>query len=612
MSKKSISLGAVVDDYTGDYLRQGGSKINDNFDDIYSELGDESTLHPAGAWKSYVATAGSPAASLSPAFGSQYTLDSTLAPITANFPAVTSADYGRVIRLRDTFGTWSTNGITVVPEDAATTVNGVSSQFFDGDYSDLTFVYTFDDDWKYVPGIKLNTLASESSSAGIQVYTEIASAGQDVFTVPAGYNKDAVFVFRNGALLYYKEVSPNLDASSEFGSADISNNLVVLNGTNIKLRKAADLNDVITVKTFTESVAASATSYRRYSVVLRDQTFDAGAVSVSGQVISRPELNDDEANRTFTLEEMGGASTEEFNPNATQIYLNGDLLTQAGTADLVQGGSPAGDEEYELLQDGDSKWNQFILNSDTTGDPLLSEDVALQDGDILTIVYYNNELGSVLPWVGQDSIKSRGDEVWLNTELVISRTNKIGYIDTNTGDVDSSNVTAAPDQLSTTIRNLPELFDLFFSIGTVYENASNPANPADYMGLGTWLPYAEGCTSFGFDSTDSDFGGGSPTTAGTKQGAKTVSLLATNIPELALSKNVAVLYNDGSAGEVNISGCIPSPDDTSPSADVASITSEEVPVNEKPESGSPPVADPATSFSILPPYIVSYKWVRVQ
>ena len=38
--KQNINIGNVVDDGTGDYLRKGGIKINENFDELYYELGD--------------------------------------------------------------------------------------------------------------------------------------------------------------------------------------------------------------------------------------------------------------------------------------------------------------------------------------------------------------------------------------------------------------------------------------------------------------------------------------------------------------------------------------------------------------------------------------------
>ena len=44
MTKQAIGLGSTPDDGTGDTIRAGGDKINDNFDEIYTLLGDGTTL----------------------------------------------------------------------------------------------------------------------------------------------------------------------------------------------------------------------------------------------------------------------------------------------------------------------------------------------------------------------------------------------------------------------------------------------------------------------------------------------------------------------------------------------------------------------------------------
>lgn len=44
MAKQTLGLGAAANDNTGDTLRTGGDKINDNFNEIYSAVGNGSTL----------------------------------------------------------------------------------------------------------------------------------------------------------------------------------------------------------------------------------------------------------------------------------------------------------------------------------------------------------------------------------------------------------------------------------------------------------------------------------------------------------------------------------------------------------------------------------------
>ena len=48
MTKQTINIGSVADDGTGSTIRAGGSIINDNFNEIYTEIGDGSTLDIAG------------------------------------------------------------------------------------------------------------------------------------------------------------------------------------------------------------------------------------------------------------------------------------------------------------------------------------------------------------------------------------------------------------------------------------------------------------------------------------------------------------------------------------------------------------------------------------
>ena len=44
MSKQLLNIGAVANDNTGDTLRAGGDKVNDNFNEVYSNLGNGSDI----------------------------------------------------------------------------------------------------------------------------------------------------------------------------------------------------------------------------------------------------------------------------------------------------------------------------------------------------------------------------------------------------------------------------------------------------------------------------------------------------------------------------------------------------------------------------------------
>ena len=44
MAKQALDLGTVANDNTGDTLRAGGDKINDKFNELYTALGNGTTL----------------------------------------------------------------------------------------------------------------------------------------------------------------------------------------------------------------------------------------------------------------------------------------------------------------------------------------------------------------------------------------------------------------------------------------------------------------------------------------------------------------------------------------------------------------------------------------
>ncbi|SVB19511.1 uncharacterized protein METZ01_LOCUS172365, partial [marine metagenome] len=44
MAKQIVNLGTTADDGTGDNLRDGMDKVNDNFGEIYTKLGDGTSL----------------------------------------------------------------------------------------------------------------------------------------------------------------------------------------------------------------------------------------------------------------------------------------------------------------------------------------------------------------------------------------------------------------------------------------------------------------------------------------------------------------------------------------------------------------------------------------
>ena len=69
------------------------------------------------------------------------------------------------------------------------------------------------------------------------------------------------------------------------------------------------------------------------------------------------------------------------------------------------------------------------------------------------------------------------------------------------------------------------LKDAIYPVGSIYTNATNSANPATFIGFGTWAAFGAGRVPVGIDSSDTDFD-----TAEETGGAKTHELTKAEIP----------------------------------------------------------------------------------
>lgn len=587
MTKQLINLGAAVDDSTGDYLRQGGQKINANFTETFDQLGDGAALHPAGAWKTWSTANGQ---TLTPEFGKQYNLNSLGGELSITLPKGSPADYGRVIKLRDVHASWGTNTVTIRPTSGDSLGGSTNPVNFTGDFTTLEFVYSSPATWRYISNLKLDSLP-KSDGAGVIVaafkVTDTENTdGKFENISPTGYATNAVQVYRNGTLLSYDKVLAN----SDYGSYSPTG-LAQLNGIDLYIPYVIP-GDVITVITYTKDVTAAPISYVRYDVQML--AVDNPAPAVPGQSMKI------KTGGSYTIQDIGRPSDEEFNPNACQILINGTLLVEAGSAGLNQEAS----EDYSLSIDNLGHWNTFTIVPDLT------------DGDILTIIYFNNELGSILEWDGIDGIKARAAQVFLNTEYRFNRSMKIRYSDTEHPNAETATVVPGTE---TNIRfeNVIQLVESIYPIGTVYTNANNPANPALYMGFGQWQPYAQGRAVFGFTSALDSQGNPDPVfgvnplvldeegkpmlLAGNLVGTRQLQLNAENIPELESTREY---MREAENGEINLSGCIPMPGSgTEPLATYETAT---VKVNSPETAGQEP-----TDVEIIPPGITAYVWVRV-
>lgn len=589
MSKQTIGLGAAVDDSTGDYMRQGGTKINANFDETYSELGDGSAFHPAGAWKTHAFTNG---ASLTPALGKQYNVNTLAGPVSITLPKGSVADYGRVIKIRDVHASWGTNAVSIRPTSGDSLGGSTNPVSFSTDFTTLEFVYSSPATWRYVANMKLDSMP-KTSGAGVVSKTFKVTATQyntGFFTdiSATGYNAAAVQVYRNGALLSYDPTSnfSNSDYGSRNGSV-----MTTLNGIDIFVPYVVD-GDIITIVTFTKDVTSAPVSYIRYDLMMLDPSVGSAVAGQSALI---------KTNGVYTLTNFGRPTDEEYNPGAFQLYLNGTLLVEAGKATL----SPTGSEDYALTTDAEGHWNTITISP------------VIQSGSILTICYFNNELGSIIEWDGIDGIKARTAQSFLNTEFRFNRLNKIRYTDTA---LPSATTAAVVPGTETNIRfeNVIQLLESIYPVGSIYINANNAANPSTYMGFGTWTRYAKGRAIFGFDDSvdaqgkpDPVFGvntsvldqdGNAMKIAGNLVGARQFELKVANIPEL--SSSIPYLRESVTGtGELNLSGCVPLPG--SGTAPLATYELANVKVNSPETSGQKP-----EDITTIPPGITAYVWIR--
>jgi hypothetical protein len=603
-TKKSINLGTAVDTFTGDYMRIGGEKINLNFADIYAKLGDEESLFPAGAWE-LVTFADSP---FSAEFGQAYVVDTTDGEVEINLPEMTTDDYGKSIKILDAIGNFSVNNCIIIPFNDGATISysGIPSPYtnatplvVDVNYSILHLIYSYDNDWKYVRNLTIDGQPLDNSSITVRSGSFIITADpgtsdpDGTFTIPGGYNVDHVEIYLNGVLQYYDEFDL---AGSGYGSG-VPSALTALDGSIIALAEDSyEKDDIITWRTYVSNVLAPATTYNRFtvSIVTSGEVEGQTATPTDGTALT-PALTG--TDNVISLSQFGANSNDRININAAQVFLNGEILTPAGIGDFVDPdqyvfAESVVDEGYDLVVFGSS--------------------LAL-DTDIVTIIYFNGEIGSTIPWTGIGGIKDRGDAVWLNTENTFYKKSVIEFIELEMADSDPDKTylvnTDEQDTTATKINSLPDsldpfqittvsqFFDSIWPIGSVYENASNPANPRNYMGFGYWARFAVGRVTIGA-TEDNVIGTKFGPTTGTGTGY--VKLKTSDLPLASTNKNVAILYtNEPTDPSINITGCLTANPDDENSENVAYLKSEKLNI------GS------AANTSIDLPTVYTYKWVRI-
>ena len=96
MALQSIGLGSAADDGTGDTLRAAGTKVNENFDEVYTLLGDGTTLSSGISSSATVITLASPA--LSGSVTGTYTLAGTP---TITSPSISGPTFTGILSIAD-------------------------------------------------------------------------------------------------------------------------------------------------------------------------------------------------------------------------------------------------------------------------------------------------------------------------------------------------------------------------------------------------------------------------------------------------------------------------------------------------------------------------------
>lgn len=599
--KQNINIGNVVDDGTGDYLRKGGIKINENFDELYYELGDGDVPYSAGAWKTYNASSGQ---TLKAKWGKSYAINTSSGRVTLQLPKGTVNDYNKVIRARDVFATWNINPVTLVAASGDTIKGSSSSVEINIQFSDLELVYCAPGRWEYVKNKQIDKIISSDISNVARKEFLVEVQGQtdflDVFR-GTSYNVNNIRVKHRGNELYYGDV---FSENSDFGSpGENEGELIPLDGFNIRLRQPCNIGDTVQIETFMDGVSQWRSSYTRRQIKVLDSKLTS-KTSLEGSIY----VTDLSAMKSIPFSAFGLIPGEPINPNSLEVRFNGILQQQAGTAGyplfLCEGANS--DTQEGCISLG-GEWKES--NTDYSieyedGKPVsLLFDRKFESGDIIVITWFNNDLGTLLEKddiieLTDDRYVSKGSSTEVTGDVALTDFDKIGW--PNVEKVDS---------YTRTYNSISSIFDSIYPVGSIYENAINPNNPVTYMGFGSWKLFGKGQVlvgwnddvtdpNFALNNNDLDSSGNPSHTAGGTVGTTSVTLENANLPATKTDERVLIEDENGS---VIIGGCQYDPDETGPiytkyREDYATTNS----------SHTPP-----TNISNIQPSITVYRWIRI-
>lgn len=609
--KQNIKIGNVVDDGQGDYLRKGAMKINQNFDEIYNKLGDDETVFPAGAWKTF--NAGQYDAN----FGDSLALNTSNGKIIINLPKGNVNDYNKVIKLRDVWRSWASNPVELVPANGDTVKGMTGALTLAVNYMDVELVYCHLGRWEYAPNKAVNSINSIESASVLRKQVLVKEDGQrDFFNVFGNnnYNPAIISVQKKGNTLYHVDSDKeNWDFGSP--SSDNLNDMIALDGKSIRLSEEnkCEIGDVLTFETFLEGIATYKSSYESYHV----RVFDTKRTNLKTDINNSIFVGDIGNKYFYSVEEFGIGARTAVNASSLNIFKNSTKLYQTQlmmddinyTANMVCSGA-SGESQAECELNG-GEWIQTYKDYEVESDDFnritgITLYEPLEHGDIIEMQWFNNDIGSLLEWDGADGIRELADQRYLVNDERFNLKNRIEYTDFN--NPKQSTKRDAPDIDNFRPQNLTDMFEMVYPIGTIYSNAHNPANPASYMGFGVWVRWAEGMVSAGWDTNqggrfnknpqDLDSQGNPTATSGGTFGSMGYEITPANIPEMKTSESVLVKDNNGN---IIIGGCQVDPDDEGPVYD--KYREDKATISKGIER--PLVVD------LVQPTIVEHKWVRV-
>ena len=258
MARQSLNIGTAANDGTGDNLRVGGDKINDNFSEIYTAFGNGSTLSALAvsamnnATANELVTVGATITELDAE--ANLTFDGSTLTVTGNITVPNDGDIGSV-GATDAIQISSAGIVTfkddIVIKDAGTIGNATTAAAIqieaDGD------IVLSDD--LYISGGLLD-LKNEGSVSQIKLYCESSNAhAQTLQSAPHSLASSAVCVLptASGTLigtgdtgtlpLVAIDIDGGTDISADLATTDL---IIVDDGAGGTNRKAA-LSRVVTL-----------------------------------------------------------------------------------------------------------------------------------------------------------------------------------------------------------------------------------------------------------------------------------------------------------------------------------------------------------------------------